>query len=69
MPPLILEKMIGLSYEASVIVGMDGFGLMELIGPMYNVHQNGILRFSIDPAPISDKETQALLSEARKIAS
>lgn len=68
VPPLILEKMIDLAYEASVIVGIDTVGWMECIGPMYNIHENGILRLSIDPAPINNTETQALLSEAKKIA-
>ncbi len=67
-PALILEKMIDLDFEASVIVARDKEGWMELIGPLYNIHEGGTLRYTIDPAPISDEIRNKLLDEAKKVA-
>ncbi len=41
---------------------------MEPIGPIYNIHEGGTLRYSIDPAPISEEMKARLLEEARKVA-
>lgn len=67
IPPLILEKMIDLDYEVSVILGIDHTGNIEALGPVYNMHENGILRYSIDPAPIADINKDRILAEARKL--
>ncbi len=60
--------MIDLDYEVSVILGIDRTGKIEALGPVYNIHENGILRYSIDPAPIADTEKERILNEACTIA-
>lgn len=66
--PMILEKMIDLDYEVSVIIWMDHEGWAEALGPIYNIHENGILRYSIDPAPIDDQKADKIRKEALRIA-
>ena len=64
---LIFEKMIDLDYELSVIGVVDGHKNIELLWPMYNIHEEGILRYSIDPAPISEDIKNVVLWQAQKI--
>lgn len=66
---LIAEKMIDLDYEVSVICARDKFGNIQTMWPVYNIHENWILRLSIDPAPLEYNEKQIILSEAGKIMS
>ncbi len=65
---LILEKMIDLDYELSVMVWMGAYNTMQMIGPIYNIHEWGTLRYSIDPAPIPEDVKIQVLQLAEKIA-
>ncbi len=65
--PLILEEMIDLDLEVSTVLGIDSFWQIKIIGPVYNIHENWILKYSIDPAPISSELEQWILIEAKTI--
>lgn len=63
----ILEEKIDLDFEVSTILGIDKYWSVRIIGPVYNIHENGTLRYSIDPAPISSEINSKILAEARKL--
>ena len=66
---LILEKRIeDLEFEVSVIVGIDNFWNVVWFDPIYNIHEDGILKYSICPAPIPPQLKEKILAEAKKIA-
>jgi 5-(carboxyamino)imidazole ribonucleotide synthase len=65
---LILEKKINLDFEASVILGVDIYWNIRAFDPIYNIHEAGILRYSITPAPINDDINRRIKNEAEKIA-
>jgi 5-(carboxyamino)imidazole ribonucleotide synthase len=67
-PLLIAEAMCNFKYEMSVIAAIDIHGGISLLGPMYNIHENGTIRYSIDPAPIPDEKTWEILEQAQEIA-
>ena len=51
----ILEKLINLKKEISVIISRFGHQRYEIYEPIENVHQDQILKYSKIPAEISDK--------------
>ena len=63
--PCVLEEKIEFEREISVVLARDQKGDVEFFPIAHNEHQNGILRLSSAPAPIS--ETRA--KEARDLAS
>lgn len=66
---LIIEKMIDLDSEASVIVARDRHGNVKSLNPIFNIHEWWILRQSIIPAPINPIIEKELISQATKLMS
>ncbi|MBR72066.1 MAG: 5-(carboxyamino)imidazole ribonucleotide synthase [Rhodospirillaceae bacterium] len=62
--PAILEKKINFEREISVIIARSIDKNYKCFSPIWNEHKDGILDFSVSPAPISNK----LKFEAEKIA-
>jgi len=63
--PCILEKLVPLDLEVSVVLARGLDGKIEAFPPGENVHRNGILHTTTVPARISP----ALAEEARRVAS
>ena len=51
----ILEKLVKLQKEISVIVTRFGINNYEIYEPIENIHENQILKYSVIPAKISEK--------------
>ncbi len=64
----ILEKIINLKKEISVIITRFGHQKYELYEPIENVHENQILKHSKIPANISDSVKNKSIDWAKKIA-
>lgn len=63
--PCVLEELVDLAYELSVIVARDVNGTIATYQAIENTHENGILRYSRCPGPNS---TEAAAKEATRIA-
>lgn len=66
---LIIEKMIDLDFEASVIIAKDRHWSVKFLPPIYNIHNWWILNQSIVPAPIDPNIEKELTSQAVKLMS
>ena len=64
----ILEKMLDLKQEVSVILGRNARGEVSVFPVAENVHVNGILHTSTVPANISDELTQKAQQQAIALA-
>ena len=64
----ILEKLVKLQKEVSVIVTRFGINNFEIYEPIENIHQNQILRQSVIPAKISRKISDQSKDWATQIA-
>jgi len=64
----ILEKMLDLKQEVSVILGRNGQGQVEVFPVAENVHVNGILHTSTVPANIGHELTQKAQQQAMALA-
>jgi len=63
--PCVIEKMVALDLEVSVVMARNSEGVTECFTLAENIHTNGILDISIVPARTSD----ALLAKAKSVAS
>ncbi len=61
--PCILEGFVPFAFELSVIAARGLDGRIEIFDLPRNIHENGILRCSVVPAPVAE----ATVSEARRI--
>jgi 5-(carboxyamino)imidazole ribonucleotide synthase len=64
----ILEKMIDLDLELSVIVARNASGESAVMGPFGNTHKNHILDITVYPMQIADKIKTEALEIARGVA-
>lgn len=64
----VLEKMLALDCEVSVVLVRDEAGSVETFDPAENRHRNGILDVTIAPAPISPVLAERAREAARRIA-
>lgn len=64
---IIIEKMIDLDFEASVILSRDRHWNIRALAPSYNIHDWWILRTSITPAPINPEIEKKLIERATKL--
>lgn len=60
----VLEKMLALDYEVSVVLARDAQGSVEAFSPAENGHLNGILDVSIAPA----RGSESINQEAQRLA-
>jgi 5-(carboxyamino)imidazole ribonucleotide synthase len=67
--PCVLEKLLDLDYEASVVVARNHHGAMVHYPVAQNIHRDGILAISMVPSQnASDAITAAALTAAQRIA-
>ena len=64
----ILEKLVKLKKEISIIITRFGINKYEIYEPIENVHEDQILKYSVIPAVISNKTLQQSKSWASEIA-
>lgn len=64
----VLEQLIPLDYEVSVVVARAANGLTQIFPVSQNQHVNGILDLSIVPAPIPQTVSQRAEDIARQVA-
>lgn len=64
----VLEAAVAFEMELSVIAVRDARGAMGFYDPPRNTHQNGVLRMSVVPAPISEEVREEAEMAARRIA-
>jgi len=68
--PCVLEKMLPLAFELSVIVARSGSGALTHFPLQRNLHRGGILAVTEVPAPgVSAELAQAAVDAAQRIAS
>ncbi|MCD5380313.1 ATP-grasp domain-containing protein [Candidatus Gracilibacteria bacterium] len=60
---IIIEKMCDLDFEASVIVSREADRSIKSLEPIFNIHENGMLKTSIAP---TDEHAEALFGEGMK---
>ena len=64
---LIIEEMIDLDYEVSVIIARDRWMNVGNLAPSYNIHDKWILRTSISPAPIDPDIEKKIIAKANEL--
>ena len=64
----VLEKLVKLKKEISVIITRFGINRFEIYEPIENIHQDQILKHSITPAKISQKISEQSKDWATRIA-
>ncbi len=64
----VLEKMVDLDFEISVVLARSDTGDSRAFPPAWNEHENGILWVSTAPAPMPDDLLQAAQETANKLA-
>ncbi len=64
----VLEKMLTLDCEVSVVLARDESGRVQTFDPAENRHRNGILDVTIAPAPIGPALAERAREAARRIA-
>jgi len=64
----VLEKMLALDYEVSVVLARDTSGNMQIFPVAENIHRNGILDISIVPARGSAEVREQAQALARGVA-
>lgn len=63
------ERLRDMNQEISVIVWRWEDGSVQMFDPILNIHENGILRYSISPAPqTTDMKQKDIFPKAKKIA-
>lgn len=68
MQPAILEGMVRFDFETSIIIARNFDGEIVFYPNSQNVHENGILRQSIAPAPLNDGQILLAQQIGEKIA-
>lgn len=66
--PCILEAFCPFDLEISVVLARSTSGEMRAFDPPHNIHEDGILRTSILPAPISEDIARNAVEAAEKLA-
>ena len=66
--PCVLEQMLPLAFECSVIVARGLDGTSATFDPAWNVHTNHILDTTTIPAPIPRSQAEAAMQAAHKVA-
>ena len=64
----VLEKLVKLKKEISVIITRFGINGFEIYEPIENIHQDQILKHSVIPAKISQKISEQSIDWATRIA-
>ncbi len=64
----VLEKLVKLKKEISVIITRFGINRFEIYEPIENIHQDQILKHSVIPAKISQKISEQSIDWATRIA-
>ena len=57
------ERIQNFEYEVSIIAGRAVDGSIQMFPPMLNIHENGILRYTVSPAPVTSFMAEHRVSE------
>lgn len=68
LQPAVLEELVAIKMEISVVIARGVDGSMVTYPPSENIHRNGILDMGIAPARISPELTEVATQAARRIA-